>query len=227
MQEILEQKEYLNYLEEFITENRKELFKKILQQRTKFFTVACEDVYQLHNTSAIMRSCEAFGIQELHVIEEKFGKRIDKEIAMGAQKWVDIFRYNSSEICIKNLKQNGYKIIATSLTENAIPLNEFKINQPCAFIFGTEKAGLSDNLLSMADAYLKIPMYGFTSSLNVSVSAAIILQNITEKLKNSNINWQLTQEEFLLKQIDWTKKSIKDIDFIEKKYLDNYITEHK
>ncbi len=227
MQEILQQKEYLNYLEEFISENRKELFKKILQQRTKFFTVACEDVYQLHNTSAIMRSCEAFGIQELHVIEEKFGKRIDKEIAMGAQKWVDIFRYNSSEICIKNLKQKGYKIIATSLNENAIPLNEFKINQPCAFIFGTEKAGLSDNLLSMADAYLKIPMYGFTSSLNVSVSAAIILQNITEKLKNSKVKWQLTEEELVLKQIDWTKKSIKDIDFIEKKYLENYIAKRK
>ena len=96
---------YLNYLEGFLTENRKAKFLKVLQQRTNHFTIAIEDVFQLHNTSAVMRSCEVFGIQQINVIEEKFGKRIDKEIAMGAQKWVDVNRFESIPDCVSNLRE--------------------------------------------------------------------------------------------------------------------------
>ena len=96
MKEKVWELDYLSYLEGFLTESRKEKFLKILEQRTNHFTIALEDVYQLHNTSAVMRSCEVFGIQNLHVVEEKYGKKIDKEIAMGAQKWVDVNRYNSN-----------------------------------------------------------------------------------------------------------------------------------
>src|SRR5690606_21153595 len=104
---------YLNYLETFITENRKNGFERVLLNRTKHFCVAIEDVYQLHNTSAVMRSCEVFGIQDLHVIEQKFSKDIDKEIALGAEKWVDIHRYNNTKSCFNNLKSKGYQIVAT------------------------------------------------------------------------------------------------------------------
>jgi tRNA (guanosine-2'-O-)-methyltransferase len=90
---------YLEYLEGFLTENRKSKFLKVLATRTNHFTVAIEDVFQLHNTSAVMRSCEVFGIQQLNVVEEKFGKSIDKEIAMGAQKWVDVNRFESISDC--------------------------------------------------------------------------------------------------------------------------------
>lgn len=211
--------DYLNYLEGFLTDNRKEKFLKVLNNRTNHFTVAIEDVYQLHNTSAVMRSCEVFGVQQLNVIEEKFGKRIDKEIAMGAQKWVDVNRYESISSCIESLKSKGYQIIATTPHENDCLLDDFDITKPSALFFGTERHGLSEEVMQNADGFLKIPMVGFTESLNISVSAAIILQNLMNRLRNSNLDWRLTEEELLQKRIDWSKNSIKDIKRIEARYF--------
>ncbi len=216
-----EKKALLEYLEGFITENRKEGFKRVLQNRTKHFTIAMEDVYQLHNTSAVMRSCEVFGVQELNVIEQKFGKRIDKEIALGAQKWVDVNRFATIQSCIDDLKGKGYQIIATTPHNDSCLLQDFDISKPSAIFFGTEKLGLSEEVLQQADGFLKIPMVGFTESLNISVSAAIIIQDITARLRRSTINWQLTEDEIFEKQLDWTRKSIKDIDFIEKKFFES------
>lgn len=209
----------LDYLETFITENRKQRFLEILKNRSNYFTVAVEDVYQLHNTSAVMRSCEVFGVQKLNVIEEKFGKRIDDQIALGAQKWVDIIRHQNSKNCMKALKEQGYQIIATTPHENATLLEDFDISKPSALFFGTEKTGLSKEVMQNADGFLKIPMVGFTESLNISVSAAIILQNLMTRLRKSNYKWQLTEKDFFEKRLDWTKKSIKDIDFIEQRYF--------
>lgn len=214
-------KALLEYLEGFITENRREGFKRVLQNRTKHFTVAMEDVYQLHNTSAVMRSCEVFGVQELNVIEQKFGKRIDKEIALGAQKWVDVNRFATIQSCIDDLKGKGYQIIATTPHNDSCLLQDFDISKPSAIFFGTEKLGLSEEVMQQADGYLKIPMVGFTESLNISVSAAIIIQDLTARLRRSDINWQLTDDEMFEKQLDWTRKSIKDIDFIEKKFFES------
>jgi len=211
---------YLAYLENFITENRSEGFKRVLENRTKHFTVAVEDLYQLHNTSAVMRSCEVFGIQELNVVEERFGKKIDKEIAMGAQKWVDINRFDSNQDCITNLKERGYRIIATTPHDNDCLLEDFDITQPAAIFFGTERLGLSDDVMQQADGFLKIPMVGFTESLNISVSAAIILQNISTRLRNSDLDWKLSDAEMIEKRIDWARKSIKDIDYITRVYLE-------
>ena len=208
----------LTYLEGFITENRKEGFLRVLKNRTKHFTVAMEDVFQLHNTSAVMRSCEVFGIHELNVIEQKFGKSIDKEIAMGAEKWVDINRFSSIQDCVTNLKRKGYQIIATTPHNDSCLLHEFDITKPSALFFGTERDGLSEEVMQQADGFLKIPMVGYTESLNISVSAAIIIQDVTNRLRQSDIHWQLTDEEILDKRLDWTRKSIKDIEFIEKKF---------
>ncbi len=210
----------LTYLEGFITENRKEGFLRVLKNRTKHFTIAMEDVYQLHNTSAVMRSCEVFGIQELNVVEQKFGKSIDKEIAMGAEKWVDINRFSSIQDCITNLKGKGYQIIATTPHNDSCLLHEFDITKPSALFFGTERDGLSEEVIKQADGFLKIPMVGYTESLNISVSAAIIIQDVTNRLRQSNINWRLTEEEILEKRLDWTRKSIKDIEFIQKKFYE-------
>ncbi|RYJ42923.1 TrmH family RNA methyltransferase [Flavobacterium beibuense] len=216
-------KAYLDYLETFITESRKENFIKILQNRTKHFAIAIEDVFQLHNTSAVMRTCEVFGVQQLNVVEEKYGKRIDKEIALGAQKWVDVNRFATTTNCIDDLKAKGYRIIATTPHEESCMLDDFDISQPAAIFFGTEKMGLSEEVMERADGFLKIPMVGFTESLNISSSAAIVIQNITSRLRKSDIEWQLTEEEILEKRIDWTRKSIKDIDFITKKYLEQEV----
>lgn len=212
--------DYLNFLENIITDNRKEKFLKVLKDRTKHFTIAVEDVFQMHNASAVMRSCEVFGIQELHVIEERYGKRIDKEIAMGAQKWVDISTYDSVTNCIDTLKNKGYQIIATTPHENDCLLEDFDISKPSALFFGTERDGLSEEILRRADGFLKIPMVGFTESLNISVSAAIIIQNLTNRLRNSDIDWQLTEEDMLVKRLDWAKKSIKDIKRIEARFYE-------
>lgn len=211
----------LEYLEGFITDNRKNGFLNVLKNRTKHITIAMEDVYQLHNTSAVMRSCEVFGVQELNVIEQRFGKRIDKEIALGAEKWVDINRFSSIQNCIDDLKNKGYQIIATTPHNNSCLLDEFDITKKSAIFFGTEKLGLSKEILQQADGYLKIPMVGFTESLNISVSAAIVIQDLTNRIRKSSIKWQLTEEEIIDKRLDWTRKSIKDIAYIESRYYES------
>jgi len=216
--------DYLNYLEDnFLTENRKAKFLKVLASRTNHFTVAMEDVFQLHNTSAVMRSCEVFGIQQLNVIEEKYGKSIDKEIAMGAQKWVDVNRFESISDCIESVKSKGYKIIATTPHQDDCLLENFDISQKSALFFGTERDGLSEEVIAQADGFLKIPMVGFTESLNISVSAAIIIQHLMNRLHRSEMDWQLTEEEILEKRLDWARNSIKDIRRIEERYysIDN------
>lgn len=211
-------KELLSYLESFLTPRRLELYKKVLSQRTAHFTVAIEDVYQLHNTSAVIRSCDVFGVQDVHVIEEVNVKRIDREIAMGAQKWVDIHRHSSAKECVHTLQQRGYQIVATTPHEHSVELKDFDVSKPSAFFFGREEQGLSDYVMDCADVKLHIPMVGFTESLNISVSAAIILQSVTSKLRNSDIKWELSSEEQIQKRFEWVKNSIKSYDQIVERY---------
>ncbi|CAM4237454.1 TrmH family RNA methyltransferase [Zobellia nedashkovskayae] len=212
------EEQLLEYLENFISEERKQRFLEILEERTRLVTVAIEDLYQMHNTSAVIRSCEVFGIQDAHVIESRFGKKLDSEIAMGAQKWVDVHRYKSTSNCIEELRKDGYKIIATTPHNNSTFLEDFKIEGKTALLFGTEKNGLSQEAIDMSDGFLKIPMLGFTESLNISVSAAIILQHLAVKMRATNLEWRLTEEEKLEKRLDWTKKSVRSIDDILKRY---------
>ena len=208
----------LAYLESFLTEERRNRFREVLKFRTKYLTIAAEDVFQLHNASAIVRSSDVFGLQEVHLIEGRFGKRLDKNIAMGAQQWVDVNSYKNAAECLDSLKSEGYKIIATVPAGNAIALDEFTITEKTALFFGTEKEGLSPEIVEKADDFLQIPMVGFSESLNVSVSAAIILQKLTTDLRKSDLNWQLNEEEKLAKLLDWTKKTIKNVDQIIERY---------
>lgn len=208
----------LEYLENFVSEERKQRFLTILEERTKYLTVAMEDVFQLHNTSAVIRSCESFGVQEAHVVEDRFGRRLDKNIAMGAQQWVDVRRYGQTSKCLASLKNEGYRIIATTPLNDSCLLDDFEIEGKTALFFGTEKDGLSEEVMNESDSFLKIPMIGFTESLNISVSAAIILQTLTTKLRKTGLSWHLTETEKLQKRLDWTKKSIKSIDDIMARY---------
>lgn len=137
----------LEHLETYLTPERKARFDAVLSQRTKHFTVATEDVYQLHNTSAVMRSCDVFGIQEIHIVEEQNSKRIDREIAMGAQKWVDINRFHAVKDCLQDLKQKGYQIVATTPHENDAVLHEFDVTKKSCFFFGRETEGCRKKLL--------------------------------------------------------------------------------
>ncbi|MBI9042268.1 RNA methyltransferase [Lutibacter sp.] len=214
---------YIEHLEKLVTEKRKNLFKKVLENRTRHFTIAIEDIFQPHNASALVRTCDVFGIQDINVIEEKYQFYASRLVAKGAQKWIDFNMYNKSDTnnsidCINSLKAKGYKIIATTPHNDSCFLQDFDITQKSAFFFGVEKAGLSKDVLDNADGYLQIPMVGFTESLNISVAAAIILQNVQERLLKSDLNWQLTPEEKNEKYLDWLEKSIKSI----KKVKDNY-----
>lgn len=222
--------QYIAYLEKLVTAKRKDLFKKVLEERTKHFTVAVEDLFQPHNASAVVRSCEVFGVQDVHIIENKYKFYASRKIAKGAQKWLDFSLYNELNTnntlkCIDNLKAKGYKIIATTPHNNSCVLQDFDITQKSAFFFGVEKAGLSHNVLDNADGYLQIPMVGFTESLNISVAAAIILQNVTERLKQSKVQWQLTEQEKAEKYLDWLEKSIKSIKKIKTNYYSKIISE--
>ncbi|NJB71999.1 tRNA (guanosine-2'-O-)-methyltransferase [Saonia flava] len=208
----------LTYLEEIISPERKQRFLEILEERTNYITVAIEDVFQMHNASAVIRSCDAFGIQQAHIIERRNSQVLDKNIAMGAQQWVDVQRHSNTDECIQNLRYKGYKIIATTPHNDSCLLNNFKINGKTALFFGTERDGLSKEVLEKADGFLKIPMTGFSESLNISVSVAIILQALTAQLKKANNNWGLTESEKLEKRLDWSKKSIKSIDAILERY---------
>lgn len=208
----------LLYLESFLTDHRRQRFQKVLSERTKHFTVATEDVYQLHNTSAVIRSCDVFGIQEVNIVEEVNSKRIDREIAMGAQKWVDLNRYHTTKSCISDLRSRGYQIVATSPHVEDCELIDFDITKKSCFFFGRETEGLSQQVLDEADTFLKIPMFGFTESLNISVSAAIILQHVTSKLRKSQIDWKLSESELIEKRFDWVKKTLKNYDDIVARY---------
>lgn len=209
--------ELLAYLQSLLTPRRRALFTKVLEQRTRHFTVVTEDVYQMHNTSAVMRSCDVFGIQDLHVIEARFGKRVDKEIAMGAQKWVNIHRHSSTEDCLRALRSGGYQIVATT-PHQGVPLDEFDVTKKSALLFGTEKKGLSPELLAQADVALTIPMYGFTESLNISVSAAIILNELVGRMRREGAPWKLSSEQRYALECAWTIASIKDAPRIIERY---------
>jgi len=215
-------KKLVAYLEEFVTDERKALFKSVLENRTRHFTVVLEDLYQKHNWSAVVRSCDVFGVQDIYTIENKYSAYISNGVGKGAQKWVDFNRFKSREDntqdCVDALKEKGYQIIVTTPHEDSSFVSDFDITKKSAFVFGVEGAGASDLIMSKADGYLKIPMYGFTESLNVSVAAAITLQNTTDRLHKSDVDWQFTEEEKEETYASWLEKSIGSVKQIKERY---------
>jgi tRNA (guanosine-2'-O-)-methyltransferase len=208
----------LAYLESFLSARRLERFLEILSKRTRHITVALEDVYQMHNASAVIRSCDVFGMQEAHLIEARYGRRLDKKIAMGAQKWVDVSRYENTATCIEALRHRGYRIVATSPQAGNLRPGELPLDRPVALFFGTEKEGLSKEVLRQADAAVSIPMVGFTESLNISVAAAILLYDLSNRLRNSGVAWQLSEADILEKRFDWAFKSVQSAPEIMARY---------
>jgi tRNA (guanosine-2'-O-)-methyltransferase len=213
----------LTYLEGFVTDKRKELFKTVLDQRTRHFTLVLENIYQQHNSSAVVRSCDIFGVQDVHVIENTYTSKVSRHVARGSQKWLTFHRYkkdtNNTADCFAQLKQDGYQIIATTPHNDSCYLHDFDIAQKSAFVFGVEKEGVSDYVMENADGFLKIPMVGFTESLNISVAAAIILENLTTRLRQSDLDWQLSDEEKQVLYSEWIQKSIKNVEKITAHYL--------
>ncbi|MFY7945119.1 MAG: TrmH family RNA methyltransferase [Crocinitomicaceae bacterium] len=204
------EKAVLDEFYKIITPNKVEMFDRIASLRTKYLTIALENIYQEHNASAVLRSCDCFGLQEMHVIEKGFQYSVQRDIALGAGRWVDLFNYNLGENptddCILNLQNRGYKIVATTPHTDAHTIHDLPIDQPLAFFFGTERRGLSQEVIERSDYQVKIPMYGFTESFNISVSVAILLQTIRQRLEKSNLDWRLTSEEQISLKIKWCRK---------------------
>lgn len=199
---------------EHISANKINKFESIIQNRTKHITVVLENIFQPHNASAVLRSCDCFGIQEIHAIENGNTYEPNREIDMGSSKWLNLKRHNTRENntldCINELKGKGYKIIATTPHENDMLIDALPIDQPIALLFGTELTGLSDLAIEHADAYVKLPMYGFTESYNISVSVALALFSITERMrKDASIDWKLTPQEMTKIKLGWAQKVVK------------------
>ena len=218
----------LEYLSGLLSDERSELFIKILNQRTKYITVVLEDIYQSRNASAVLRTCDCFGIQDVHLIENRNEYEENPNVSMGSTKWLSIYRHNQTEnntqSTIKSLRKDGYRIVGCTPHSNDNTLDSYDLsNGKVALFFGNEKEGLSDELLNSVDEYLKVPMFGFTESFNISVSASIILYHLTLKLQQSNMDWHLTEDEKIMLALEWTRKSIKKVDLVEKNFFDNVL----
>jgi tRNA (guanosine-2'-O-)-methyltransferase len=218
-----DKRKLFDFLSNYVSDNKKQLFDKIIQYRTRHITVVLEDIYQPHNASAVLRSCDCFGIQDVHIIENRNIYEVNPDVALGSSKWLNLIKYNENESntldAFNKLREKGYRIVATTPHKNDTLLDDLDIDRKTALVFGTELKGLSDIALENADAFVKIPMYGFTESFNISVSAAIILHHITEKLRKSDINWHLTDEEIVDIKLNWVKAVVKKSEVLEKEFF--------
>jgi tRNA (guanosine-2'-O-)-methyltransferase len=218
-----EKERFYHYLTGFISENKTDRFNRIIGDRTRYLTIVMEDIFQPHNTSAVLRSCDCFGIQDVHIIENFNKYEVNPAVALGASKWIDIYKYNklenNSADCFEKLKAQGYRIIAATPHKEGFTPESLPLENKIALIFGTEYEGLSETAINMADGFVGIPMYGFTESFNISVSAALLLRALIERLHHSTIVWQLAEEEKLDVRIQWAKNAIKRADLIEKDFL--------
>ncbi len=216
---------FLKHLLSFVSENKQAIFQEVISNRTNHITVVLEDIFQPHNASAILRSCDVFGVQNVHIIENKNEYNINPKVVMGASKWLNIHKHNELEnntlSCINQLRLQGYKIYATSPHADSYLIENIPIENKFALFFGTEQDGLSDLVLDNADEHVKIPMYGFTESLNISVSGAICMYEISKRLKSSDINWQLSNQEKTDLLIEWAKKVVKRSEAIENEFYKN------
>jgi tRNA (guanosine-2'-O-)-methyltransferase len=218
-----EKERFYNYLVTFISENKAEKFNRIINDRTRYITIVMEDIFQPHNTSAVLRTCDCFGVQDVHIIENFNKYQVNPAVALGSSKWIDLYRYNklddNSADCFTKLKASGYRVIAATPHQEGYTPESLPLENKTALVFGTEYDGLSETAIKMADGFVGIPMYGFTESFNISVSAALLLRALVGRLHISAMDWRLSEEEKLDIRIEWAKNVIKRSDLIEMDFL--------
>lgn len=215
----------LAHLLTFISENKQQKFREIIRFRTHHITIVLEDIYQPHNASAVLRTCECFGVQDVHIIENKNKYEVNPDVALGSAKWLNLIKYNQTEnntaSCLTLLKKQGYQIVATTPHQDDFTPESFPLEKKFALLFGTELQGLTNEALLLADKFIRIPMVGFTESLNISVSAAILLYTLTGRLHTSEINWRLSEEEQTDTLISWAAAMIKKPDLLIRNFMGN------
>lgn len=206
----------------YISDRRRDLLEQVLSQRTRHITMVLEDIYQSQNASAVIRTCECMGVQDIHIIENESKFSVNKDVVKGSIKWVDIMKYqkeNGADLCFEQLKQKGYKILVTDPSPDGVSIYDVDIHEKIALVMGNELKGTSDRAISHADLKVKIPMYGFTESMNISVSAAICLNTLIPKLHQSEVSWQLTADEIVDIRFRWLRKMMKRPEIMEKEFL--------
>lgn len=218
-------KAFLDFLYQFLTDERKGRFEEVLDWRTSHITVVLEDIFQPHNASAVLRSCDLTGIQDVHVIENNYTFDINPDVVMGSTKWLNIHRYNELEFntpaAIEQLKAQGYQIVATCPHQDDFSPETLPLDQPVALVFGTEKTGITDYVMDHADKFVKIPMYGFTESFNISVSAALLVYSLTQRLHGlQDVDWHLSEEEKNEARLEWARRTLNRMRQYERKFKD-------
>jgi tRNA (guanosine-2'-O-)-methyltransferase len=217
MNDIRDKKALIEQLWQFVSENKRHIMSNVIQHRTRHVTVVLEDIFQPHNASAILRSCDIFGVQDVHVTEAKYTFKAISSISMGATKWVDVYQHATTADAIAQLKAQGYLIVATTPHTNSCELPQLPIDKKMALVFGSEQTGLSQEAMQQADMFVKIPMYGFVESFNVSVSVALCLYDVITRLHKSLIAWQLSQEEKENLLLQWMGKVSKTAALLQSK----------
>ncbi len=201
----------IDYLRNFITGQRFDTICSTLDMRTRYMTVCLENTFHPQNASALVRTCEAFGIQDIYTIETLCAFTPNLHIVKGTDKWVDIRRCGSTARALDTLHDKGYRIVATTPHRGDCTPEQFDVSAgPFALVFGTEHAGISDEVIRRADSFIRIPMCGFVESLNVSASASVLLYNLSSALRSSGAEWRLSDRERAELLFRWLMLSIKD-----------------
>ena len=212
------------YLSRFISDHKKEFVEKVLDQRTRHITMVLEDIYQSQNASAVIRTCECMGIQDVHIIENDSTYTVNRRVLKGSYKWVDLIRHkgkwrNNTEACYEQLRARGYKIAATDPSPEGVSIHDVSVKDKIAIVMGNELHGTSSFAIDHADMKVRIPMYGFTESLNISVSAAICLNTLVPLLRKDETPWQLTEAEKEEIRLRWLRKMVRNAEILEKEFL--------
>jgi tRNA (guanosine-2'-O-)-methyltransferase len=218
--------EFLDYLGQYITAHKKSVIERVLAQRTRFFTVVLEDIFKPHNASAVLRTCDCFGIQDIHLIEKTDTYKINPFVTRGAAQWVDLHKYFSLEgsavdQCFGRLRSEGYLIYGTSPATNSISIHDLPLlpNQKVALVFGNEHEGISEEVKSKVDGLVHIPMRGFTESFNISVSASIFLYELMKRANEMEIpNFHLSDSERNELRLRWYKDIVPHADIHERHF---------
>jgi len=219
----METQEIINLLSNYTTKERQTTLNKVLDDRTEYISVVLEDIFQTHNASAVLRSCDCFGIQNVNFIENRYSYMENKDVAMGSSQWLSIRRFNQKENntadAINAMRDAGYRIVATTPHTNDVLIKDLDLKKgKIALFFGSEKPGLSDIVMQNADEFVRIPMYGFTESFNISVSAALCLYELTARLRDSDIDWHLSAHKRTELLALWMKLSARNADGLIKEY---------
>ncbi|MGA9211813.1 TrmH family RNA methyltransferase [Kaistella sp.] len=207
------------YLQQFLTEERLEKISHFAPGSSDFVLPVMEDIFQFRNAAAIVRSVEACGFHKIVAMESENEFNPNLRVTKGAETWVEVEKLPHNLESLKEIKSRGYKIVAVSPENNATMLPDYQLNEPVALVFGTEKEGVTEEILHFADETLAIPMYGFTRSFNVSVAAAICFYELKQKLIKSNLDYQLSEEKLWQMKVRWALNSIKSGEQI----LDHYV----